>query len=110
VTDEPDRPAVGWPWRAFAFAIVALRYPILLAWIAAAVAATALLPALAAAGNIGNLIPAGAPAVRAEYDAAPSSGCRSARRSTWSSGIRAGSACKPRSGPGAGRWRWTRAG
>ncbi len=64
-----DRPAVGWPWRVFAVVVVAARYLILLAWIAAAAAATLYLPALTASSNIGGLIPQGSPAVRAEYDA-----------------------------------------
>jgi len=34
------RSAVGWFWRMFGGVVVALRYPILLAWIAAALAAT----------------------------------------------------------------------
>jgi putative drug exporter of the RND superfamily len=65
-----DRPAVGRLSRAFAVAVVALRYPILLAWIAAAAAATMYLPGMASSGAIGDLIPKGSPAVRAEYDAA----------------------------------------
>ena len=64
------RPAVSRLSRAFAFAVVALRYPILLAWIAAAAAATMYLPSMASSGAIGDLIPKGSPAVRAEYDAA----------------------------------------
>jgi putative drug exporter of the RND superfamily len=60
---------VGWPWRAIAFVVTALRFPILLAWIAAAVAATVYLPAIATSGNIDTLIPKDAPAVRAEVDA-----------------------------------------
>ena len=67
---RPDRAAVGWLWRALAAVIVAGRYLILLAWIAAAVAVTRYLPPLAAASGVGGLIPSGAPAVRAEYDAA----------------------------------------
>ena len=67
---RPDRAAVGWLWRALAAVIVAGRYLILLAWIAAAVAVTRYLPPLAASSGVGGLIPSGAPAVRAEYDAA----------------------------------------
>src|SRR5260370_42344372 len=63
------RPAVGWLWRWFAFVVVALRYPILLAWIAAAVAATLYLPGMAASGAIGDLVPKGSPGLQAEYDA-----------------------------------------
>jgi putative drug exporter of the RND superfamily len=51
------------------FVVTALRFPILLAWIAAAVAATVYLPAIATSGNIDTLIPKDAPAVRAEVDA-----------------------------------------
>jgi putative drug exporter of the RND superfamily len=54
----------------FCGVVVALRYPILLAWIAAAVAATLYLPALATSGGLGGLIPAGSPAAKAEADAA----------------------------------------
>jgi putative drug exporter of the RND superfamily len=60
---------VGWLWRAIAFVVTALRFPILLAWIAAAVAATVFLPPIATSGNINSLIPRGAPALRAEIDA-----------------------------------------
>jgi RND superfamily putative drug exporter len=65
-----DRAAVAWPWRAFAFVVVAGRWLILLAWIGAAVAATVYLPPLTASSAIGGLIPQNAPALRAEYDAA----------------------------------------
>jgi putative drug exporter of the RND superfamily len=65
-----DRAAVGWLWRALAAIVVAGRYLILLAWIAAAVAVTVYLPPLTAASGVGGLIPSGAPALRAEYDAA----------------------------------------
>lgn len=61
---------MGWWWRGTAAAVTALRYPILLAWIAAAVGATLYLPSLGTSGSIDALIPSGAPAVRAEYDAA----------------------------------------
>jgi RND superfamily putative drug exporter len=61
---------VGWVWRALAAVVVAGRYLILLAWIAAAVAVTRYLPPLAASSGVGGLIPSGAPALRAEYDAA----------------------------------------
>jgi RND superfamily putative drug exporter len=69
-TQGTDRAAVGWPWRALAAVVVAGRSLILLAWIAAAVAATLYLPPLTATSAIGGLIPPGAPALRAEYDAA----------------------------------------
>jgi RND superfamily putative drug exporter len=64
-----DRPAVGWLWRGLAALVVALRYPILLAWIAAAVAATIFLPGMASSGAIGDLVPNRSPGLRAEYDA-----------------------------------------
>jgi putative drug exporter of the RND superfamily len=62
--------AVGWFWRMFGGVVVALRYPILLAWLAAAVAATVYLPALTSSGSLAGLIPAGSPAAKAEADAA----------------------------------------
>lgn len=65
-----DRAAVGWLWRGLAFAVTALRYPLLLAWIAAAVLASLFLPSLGGSSGIGGLIPQGSAAVRAEYDAA----------------------------------------
>jgi len=65
-----DRATVGWLWRALAALIVAGRYLILLAWIAVAVAVTVYLPPLTASDGVGGLIPSGAPALRAEYDAA----------------------------------------
>jgi putative drug exporter of the RND superfamily len=61
---------VGWLWRALAAAVIAARYLILLGWIAAAVAVTLYLPPLSSASGVGGLIPSGAPALRAEYDAA----------------------------------------
>jgi RND superfamily putative drug exporter len=64
-----ERAAVAWPWRALAALVVAARWLILLAWIAAAVAVTVYLPPLTASNAIGGLIPQNAPALRAEYDA-----------------------------------------
>ncbi|HTS99409.1 MAG TPA: MMPL family transporter [Streptosporangiaceae bacterium] len=64
------RAAVGWFWRMTAALIVALRVPILLGWIAAAVLATLYLPAISSSGSIGGLVSANSPAVRAEVDAA----------------------------------------
>jgi len=55
----------------FGGVVVALRYPILLAWIAAAVAATLYMPTLTASGGLGGLIPAGSPATKAEVDEGP---------------------------------------
>ena len=65
-----DRAAVGWLWRALAAIIVGARYLILVAWIAAAAAVTLYLPPLATSSGVGGLIPSGAPALRASYDAA----------------------------------------
>jgi putative drug exporter of the RND superfamily len=62
--------AVGRFWRVFAAAIVALRFPILIGWIVAAVAAMLFLPGIAASGGIGGLIPPDSPALKAEADAA----------------------------------------
>jgi len=61
---------VGWLWRALAAVIVGARYLILVAWIAAAAAVTLYLPPLATSSGVGGLIPSGAPALRASYDAA----------------------------------------
>jgi RND superfamily putative drug exporter len=61
---------VGRIWRLFAFAVVALRYPILLAWLVAVVAAVIFLPGITPAATLGSLAPSGSPALRAEYDAA----------------------------------------
>ena len=63
------RSAVGWFWRMFGGVVVALRYPILLAWIAAAVAATLYMPSLTSSGGLGGLVPPGSPAAKAEVDA-----------------------------------------
>jgi putative drug exporter of the RND superfamily len=66
---DSGRPAVGWFWRAFAYVLVTLRYPILLAWVVAAVAATLWLPSLAPSNSLGQLIPAHSRAIQAERDA-----------------------------------------
>jgi RND superfamily putative drug exporter len=65
----PERAQVSGIWRAWAFVVVALRYPILLAWVVAAAAAVVFLPGITPAGTLGNLAPSGSPALRAEYDA-----------------------------------------
>lgn len=65
-----DRPAVGAIWRVFAAVVVALRYPILLGWVVAAVASVLYLPGISPASAIGNLLSNSAPALRAESDAA----------------------------------------
>ena len=56
----------------FARAVVFARVPIIVAWIAAAVAVTMLLPSIreAQVGALGDLVPAGAAAVDAEERAA----------------------------------------
>jgi putative drug exporter of the RND superfamily len=63
------RAPVGRIWRLFAIVVVVLRYPILLAWLVAVVAAVIFLPGITPAATLGNLAPSGSPAVRAEYDA-----------------------------------------
>jgi hypothetical protein len=65
-----DKPAVGRFWRAFAFIVVGLRYPLLIAWIGTAAAATLLLPPMESSGSIGNAVPKGSPGLRAEIDSA----------------------------------------
>jgi putative drug exporter of the RND superfamily len=65
---QRDRPLVGRVWRAYAYAVVALRYPVLAGWAVAAVAATVYLPGLAPSSALTALIPSGAAAVRAEAD------------------------------------------
>jgi RND superfamily putative drug exporter len=56
--------------KAFAYLVVGLRFPLLLAWAAATVVAVLLLPPLPSSGGLDNLIPAGSPALRAEASAA----------------------------------------
>ena len=56
--------------KAFAYLVVGLRFPIILAWAAAAVVAVLLLPPLPSSGGLSDLIPAGSPAVRADATAA----------------------------------------
>lgn len=65
----PAAAAVRPVWRAAGSAIIALRYVIVAFWLAAAAAATILLPRLSASGGIGNLAPGNAPGVRAEQEA-----------------------------------------
>lgn len=64
-----ERAQVSGIWRAWAFVVVALRYPILLAWVVAAVAVVLFLPGITPAATLGDLAPSGSPALRAEYDA-----------------------------------------
>ncbi|HTR94267.1 MAG TPA: hypothetical protein VMI73_21230 [Trebonia sp.] len=56
--------------KAFAYLVVGLRFPLLLAWAAAAVVAMLLLPPLPSSGGLNNLIPAGSPALRSDASAA----------------------------------------
>jgi putative drug exporter of the RND superfamily len=56
-------------WRAFAFLVTTLRYPVLLAWVVAAVAAVIFLPGITPAATLGGLAPSNSPALRAEYRA-----------------------------------------
>ncbi|MGH2916022.1 MAG: MMPL family transporter [Solirubrobacteraceae bacterium] len=57
-----------WPARAFAAAIVHLRWLIVVAWIAGAAYATVALPSIQSSqgGTLGALVPRGAPALKAE--------------------------------------------
>jgi putative drug exporter of the RND superfamily len=63
------RAATGSLSRAYAAVIVAARYLVVLAWIAAVVAAIKLLPALAPSNGATSLVPANAPALQAEATA-----------------------------------------
>ena len=56
--------------KAFGYLIVGLRFPIILAWAAAVVAAVLLLPPLPTSGGLADLIPAGSPAAQADATAA----------------------------------------
>jgi putative drug exporter of the RND superfamily len=54
---------------AYAAVVVSLRYVIVAGWVAAVVAATTYLPALAQSSGVASLVPPSSPAVRAEYTA-----------------------------------------
>jgi RND superfamily putative drug exporter len=56
--------------KAFGYLIVGLRFPIILAWAAAVVAAVLLLPPLPSSGGLSDLIPAGSAAAQADASAA----------------------------------------
>ena len=56
--------------KAFAYLIVGLRFPLILGWAAAVVAAVLFLPPLSSPGGVADLIPAGSPAVQADASAA----------------------------------------
>ena len=68
-TAAAERAPVSAIWRAFAFVVITLRYPVLLVWVVAAVAATIFLPGISPAATLGGLVPSNSPALRAEYDA-----------------------------------------
>jgi putative drug exporter of the RND superfamily len=56
--------------KAFAYLIVGLRFPVILGWAAAVLAAVLLLPPLPSSGGLSDLIPAGSPAAQADASAA----------------------------------------
>jgi putative drug exporter of the RND superfamily len=56
--------------RAFAYLVVGLRYPLIIGWAAAVVAAVHFLPPLSSSGGLSDLIPAGSPAALADANAA----------------------------------------
>ena len=71
---QPAPPArrqavVGRVARSYAFVIVGMRYLVLLGWLAAVALAVLYLPSLSAAGGVGDLVPNGSAALRAEADA-----------------------------------------
>jgi len=70
VRQAASEPLVGRLARTYAFVIVSMRYLVLLGWLAAVLLAMAYLPSLSASGGIGDLVPNGAAALRAEADAA----------------------------------------
>jgi RND superfamily putative drug exporter len=55
--------------KAFAYLVVGLRFPLILGWAVAVVAATAFLPPLPSSGGLADLIPAGSAAAHADADA-----------------------------------------
>ena len=63
------QPAVGHLARAYATAVVGLRYPLVLGWGVAAALSLVYLPALTPGGGAADLVPRGSPAVRAELHA-----------------------------------------
>jgi RND superfamily putative drug exporter len=63
------RAATGGLARSYAALAVALRYLIVLGWLAAVTLAVRYLPALAPAGGVASLVPANAPALQAEATA-----------------------------------------
>ena len=55
--------------KAFAYLVVGLRFPLILGWAAAVVAAVLFLPPLPSSGGLADLIPAGSAAAHADADA-----------------------------------------
>ena len=55
--------------RSYAFAIVGMRYVVVLGWLAAVALAVLYLPSLSAGSGVGDLVPSGSAALRAEADA-----------------------------------------
>jgi putative drug exporter of the RND superfamily len=55
--------------KAFAYLVVGLRFPLLLGWAVAVVAAVLFLPPLPSSGGLADLIPAGSAAAHADADA-----------------------------------------
>jgi hypothetical protein len=55
--------------KAFAYLIVGLRFPLILGWATAVVAAVLFLPPLSSSGGLSDLIPAGSPAAQADASA-----------------------------------------
>jgi putative drug exporter of the RND superfamily len=55
--------------KAFAYLVVGLRFPLILGWAVAVVAAVLFLPPLPSAGGLADLIPAGSAAAHADADA-----------------------------------------
>lgn len=64
------RAATGPVARAYAAAVIFLRYVIVAGWVAAAVSASLYLPALTPSDGVASLVPASSPALRAEQTAA----------------------------------------
>jgi RND superfamily putative drug exporter len=56
--------------KAFGYLVVGLRFPLLLGWAAAVVAAVLFMPPLPSSGSLSDLIPAGSSAAHADADAA----------------------------------------
>ncbi len=70
------QPVVGRAAWCYAFVIVGMRYVVVLGWLAAVALAVLYLPSLSAGSGVGDLVPSGSAALRAEADATGCSGCR----------------------------------